>query len=156
MINYRGAFRFSVPPELVWDAIERTDEFERRWGWLDEFRLHGAGLQSGAVLLGVVSPPLPYHMRVRVELEDCVRPSSIEAAVHGDLEGRASLRLVPQQALEESEASATIVSVDWRIEMMQRPMRIAARVGYPLLRWGHDRVVDATVSGFRRQIEDPR
>lgn len=156
MINYRGAFRFSVPPELVWDAIERTDEFERRWGWLDEFRLDGARLESGAVLLGVVSPPLPYHMRVRVELEDCVRPSSIEAAVHGDLEGRASLRLLPQQAPEESEASATIVSVDWRIEMMQRPMRIAARVGYPLLRWGHDRVVDATVSGFRRQIEDPR
>jgi hypothetical protein len=36
--------------------------------------------------------------------------------------------------------------------MMQRPMRIAARVAYPLLRWGHDRVVDATVDGLRRQL----
>jgi len=31
-------------------------------------------------------------------------------------------------------------------------MRIAARVAYPLLRWGHDRVVDATVDGLRRQL----
>jgi hypothetical protein len=36
--------------------------------------------------------------------------------------------------------------------MMQRPMRLAARVAYPLLRWGHDRVVEATVAGFRRQL----
>jgi hypothetical protein len=39
--------------------------------------------------------------------------------------------------------------------MMQRPMRAAARVASPVLRWGHDRVVAATVSGFRRQLRDP-
>jgi len=38
---------------------------------------------------------------------------------------------------------------------MQRPMRVAARVAYPVLRWGHDRVVDATVAGFRRHLGDP-
>jgi hypothetical protein len=35
---------------------------------------------------------------------------------------------------------------------MQRPMRIAARIAKPVLRWGHDRVVDATVDSFRRQL----
>jgi uncharacterized protein YndB with AHSA1/START domain len=149
VIEYRGTFRFSVPPEVVWDAIERTEDFEGWWGWLGEFHLAGAGLQHGSVLTGVVSPPVPYRMRVRVELEDCVRPSSIEAAVHGDLEGHASLRLSPTDA----EAAATVVAVHWTIEMMQQPMRVAARVAYPVLRWGHDRVVDATVSGFRRQIQ---
>jgi hypothetical protein len=39
--------------------------------------------------------------------------------------------------------------------MMQRPMRVAARVASPVLRWGHDRVVDATVAGFRRHLRDP-
>jgi hypothetical protein len=38
--------------------------------------------------------------------------------------------------------------------MMQRPMRVAARVAPPVLRWGHDRVVDATVAGFRRHLRD--
>jgi hypothetical protein len=31
-------------------------------------------------------------------------------------------------------------------------MRIAARIAKPLLQWGHDRVVDATVDSFRRQL----
>jgi len=153
VIDYRGTFQFFAPPQVVWDAVERTDEFERWLGWLGEFHLTGAGLRSGSVLTGIVSPPLPYHMRVRVDLEDCVRPRSIEAAVHGDLEGHASLRLSPQPTAAAGEASATIVSAEWTIEMMQRPMRVAARVAYPLLRWGHDRVVDATVVGFRRQLQ---
>jgi len=145
LIDYCGAFQFGVPPEAVWGTIERTGEFEGWWGWLGNFCLDGPGLEAGSVLVGVVSPPLPYHMRIRVELEHCQRPSSIDAAVHGDLEGRARLELAP-------DGDGTIASVAWTIEMMQRPMRAAARFAYPLLRWGHDRVVDATVHGFRRQL----
>jgi carbon monoxide dehydrogenase subunit G len=138
-------FRFAAPPETVWAAIEHTNDFERWWGWLGEFRLEGEGLQAGSVLTGVVSPPVPYQMRVRVELEDCDRPSSIEAAVHGDLEGRAHLELA-------ADGDGTQARVGWRIEMMQRPMRLAARFAYPLLQWGHNRVVEATVHSFRAQL----
>jgi carbon monoxide dehydrogenase subunit G len=145
VIDYTGTFRFAAPPEVVWETIERTGEFERWWGWLGDFRLEGSGLEAGSVLVGTVSPPLPYHMRIRVELEDCVRPSLIDAAVHGDLEGRGRLELA-------RVGDETVASVAWTIEMMQRPMRAAARFAHPLLRWGHDRVVDATVHGFRRQL----
>jgi len=51
-----------------------------------------------------------------------------------------------------AEGDGTLASVAWTIEMMQQPMRAAARFAYPLLRWGHDRVVDATVNGLRRQL----
>lgn len=153
VINYRGTFRFPATPEVMWEAIERTEDFERWWGWLGEFHLAGPGLQSGSVLTGVVSPPVPYHMRVRVELEECVRPRSIDAVVHGDLEGHASLRLSQELLNNHGETASTVASVSWTIEMMQRSMRIAARLAYPLLCWGHDRVVDATVFSFRRQIE---
>jgi hypothetical protein len=146
VIDYRGRLRFAVPPEAVWATIERTGEFERWWGWLGEFRLEGPGLAAGSVLVGLVTPPLlPYHMLVRVELDRCVRPSMVDAAVHGDLEGYARLELA-------AEGEGTLVSVEWTIEMMQAPMREAARFAYPLLRWGHDRVVDATVYGLRRQL----
>jgi hypothetical protein len=37
--------------------------------------------------------------------------------------------------------------------MMQRPMRLASRFGRPLLQWGHDRVVESTVDGFRHRLE---
>jgi hypothetical protein len=128
VIVYRGTHRFSVPPETVWAAIERTNEFEGWWGWLGEFRLVGPGLQSGSALVGVVSPPLPYRMPIRVDLEDCVRPTLIDAAVHGDLEGRAHLVFEP-------DGGGTLATAAWTIEMMQLPMRVAARFAHPLLRW---------------------
>jgi hypothetical protein len=42
--------------------------------------------------------------------------------------------------------------VAWTVEMMQRPMRLADRMAHPLLQWGHDRVVEITVAGFRRRL----
>jgi hypothetical protein len=149
VIDYRGDFRFTVPREVLWHLLEDTGEFERWWGWLGEFRMDGNGLETGSVLTGVVTPPLPYHMRIQVVLEDCTEPASITAAVHGDLEGSAHLDLA-------DDGDATIASVGWTIEMMQPPMRLAARVAYPVLRWGHDRVVDATVFGFRRRLAAER
>jgi hypothetical protein len=89
-------------------------------------------------------------MRLDVVVDECVPAERVTALVHGDLEGTAELTFDGEDA--EARVHAT-----WTIEMMQRPMRVAARVAYPLLRWGHDRVVEATVDGFRRQLvgEDP-
>ena len=145
VIEYQRTFRFPIPPEALWDYLERVDRFETRLNWLSEFRLVGDGLRSGSVLHGVISPPVPYRMRVNVDLDVCEPPSLIDAAVHGDLEGHARLRLRPADG-------GTDVAATWAFEMMQRPMRIAARIAHPVLRWGHDRVVEVTVNAFRRHI----
>lgn len=149
VIEYRRTHRFALAPDQVWDALEHVERFEQWWPWLGEFRLHGPGLEAGAVLRGVVSPPVPYRMRVDVELVHCHRPSSIDARVLGDLTGEAQLRL-------SAVACGTDIEVAWVVEMMQRSMRIASRVAHPMLQWGHDRVVDITVGGFRRHVERPR
>jgi hypothetical protein len=146
VINFTGTYDFALSPEDLWSAIEHFERFPGWWGWLHEFRLEGDGLAAGSVLHGVVVPPLPYRMRIRVDILDCVRYRSIDAAVHGDLEGDARLRL------NKSALGATI-EVGWKVEMMQSPMRLASRFAHPLLRWGHDRVVDITVAGFRRNVE---
>lgn len=147
VIEYARQFSFPAPPPAVWSAVEHCERFEGWWAWLREFRLEGPGLVAGAVLHGVVAPPLPYRMRLRVVLVACDPPRSIDASVDGDLVGQAGLVLEP-------EGEGTRASVAWTIEMMQRPMRVAARVASPVLRWGHDRVVDATVAGFRRHLRD--
>lgn len=144
-MDYSGQFSFPVPPEELWSAIERLDQFERWWGWLGHLQVDGTGLQEGSVLRGIVSPPVPYRMRINVELTRSVRAELIDAVVSGDLAGDAHLRLRP-------DGEGTVAVVAWSLEMLQRPMRLAARVAYPLLRWGHDRVVEATVSSFRRQL----
>jgi uncharacterized protein YndB with AHSA1/START domain len=145
VIDYRRSFLFEVSPEELWQALSEPGRFEAWWGWLGELRVDGDGLVDGAVLSGLVSPPVPYRMRVTVHLDRCQRPARIDATVEGDLRGTASLRLHPHEA-------GTSAEVAWRIEMMQRAMRVAARVASPVLRWGHDRVVDMTVHGFRRHL----
>ena len=73
---------------------------------------------------GVVSPPVPYTMRIRVLLDRCTVPLRIDATVHGDLEGTARLVLEPTK-------EGTSAEVAWRIEMTQRTLRLAARLRPP-------------------------
>jgi hypothetical protein len=145
VITYRHGFHFDLAPAPLWDRLGAVDEFEEWWPWLTDLSLDGDGLVSGSVLSGAVSPPLPYRMRVEVELVDCTRPSSIDAVVRGDLTGAAELRVRP-------EGEGSWAEVAWAMEMRQPVMRLADRLGHPLLQWGHDRVVESTVAGFRRRI----
>jgi len=145
-ITYRRSYRFDLTPDRLWDRIEEFDQFEHWWPWLTEFRIEGVGLSTGSVLHGVVTPPLPYRMRLRVELVHCERPHSIDATVGGDLIGDARLRL-------RHEGDGASAEVAWTVEMLQPAMRLASRIGRPLLQWGHDRVVEMAVAGFRRRIE---
>jgi uncharacterized protein YndB with AHSA1/START domain len=159
VIGYTGTHQFRIPHDELWTAIGRTDRFATWWGWLEEFRADnrtgdgltgdgrdGDGLQAGTVLRGVVAPPVPFRMRVSVEILRVKPPDEIEAAVHGDLEGTARLSV-------RSAGTGSTVEIEWEVEMMQRPMRIACRYGYPLMKWGHDRVVEMTLSSFRRHVE---
>ncbi len=146
VIEYRRAYEFASSPQELWDAIREVDRFEDWWPWLEEFRVEGKALEAGSVLSGVVAPPLPYRMRVEVDLTYSDPPREIDALIHGDLEGVARLEMRPSSA-------GTTAEVSWTVEMMQRPMRLAARFGLPLLQWGHDRVVEMTVAGFRRRLE---
>ena len=149
VMDYAGRFAFPVSPAELWDAIERFDQFEGWWSWLGDLKIDGDGLQAGSRLIGTVAPPLPYRMQVTVQLERCEHPRFVDASVGGDLAGPAHLRLHPTGT---GSGTGTVAEVDWSLEMRQLPMRVAARVAYPVLRWGHDRVVEATVSGFRRSL----
>lgn len=144
-MEYSGRFAFPVEPPVLWAAIARLDQFEGWWAWLGDLKVEGDGLQAGSVLHGSVSPPLPYRMQVNVHLDRCEPERLIDASVDGDLAGDAHLVLDPTP-------EGSVVEVRWSLEMLQRPMRLAAVVAHPLLRWGHDLLVEATVNSFRKQL----
>jgi hypothetical protein len=146
VLVYRNGFLFEAAPDELWGLIEQFDHFEHWWPWLTDLSVEGHGLAAGSVLHGRVAPPLPYRMRLRVELVECRRPHSVDAVVGGDLVGDAGLRL-------HAEGGGTRAEVAWTVEMRQPTMRLASRFGHPLLQWGHDRVVEMTVAGFRRRID---
>jgi hypothetical protein len=143
-VEYRASFWFPVPPPKMWATIERFDLFQSWWAWLADFRADDAGLVPGNVLHGTVIPPVPYRLRLDIPLQRCDRPRLIEAAIGGDLRGRAALRL-------EAAGDGTRVEVEWLLRMHSAPLRVAAHVAYSLMRWGHHRVVDMAVAGFRRR-----
>ncbi len=145
VISYRRGYSFDLAPDELWDRIEEIDQFEKWWPWLTDFWLEGDGLSDGSILHGVVTPPLPYRMRLRIQLDGCDRPRAIDAVISGDLIGDAQIRFRPQ-------AAGTWAEVAWRVEMRQPAMRLASRIGRPVLQWGHDRVVESTVAGFRRRL----
>ena len=146
LFTYGRGHRFALTPDRLWDRLGEIDQFEAWWPWLSDLHVEGTGLTTGTVLHGVVNPPLPYRMRLRIELARCVRPHAIEADVSGDLRGPASLQLHPDQG-------GTLVEVAWTIEVLHPAMRLVGRIGRPVLQWGQDRVVEMTVAGFRRRIE---
>ena len=138
MFTYRRSHRFALTPDQLWDRIDQFDQFERWWPWLTELQIEGSGLTTGTILQGVVNPPLPYRMRLRIELVECVRPRSIDATVGGDLSGGARLRLRP-------EGGGTSVEAAWTIDVRHQAMRVVGRIGRPVLQWGQDRVVEMTL-----------
>jgi hypothetical protein len=149
VIEYDGTFTFPVSVAQLWATLVKVDCFESWWVWLQDFSVEGEGLIPGTVLHGIVAPPLPYRMHLDVVVSECVPERRITALVHGDLEGSARLTF-------EGDDAATRARATWAVEMKQRQMRLAANIAHPLLQWGHDRVVNATVDGFRRRLVDDR
>ena len=143
-IDYSGAFWFPVGPNELWETIERFDRFESWWAWLRDFGADTETLVAGNVLHGTVIPPVPYRLRLDIRLEVSLRPHVVQATIDGDVSGFAVMRLEPVD-------DGTQVTVVWWLDMMSTPLRIAALVAYPLMRWGHDRVVDMAVAGFRQR-----
>src|ERR1700733_13498433 len=95
VITYQREFSFGVPPGRIWTAMEDVHAFEQWWPWLQDFHVDGAGLVAGARLSGVVAPPLPYRMRIVVDLVAVDPGAAIDATVGGDLSGPARLRVRP-------------------------------------------------------------
>jgi hypothetical protein len=143
-VDYRGAFWFPVSPDELWETIERFDQFESWWAWLRKFGADTEGLIAGNALHGTVVPPVPYRLRLDVRLEQCLRPHVVQATIGGDVRGSAEMRMEPVD-------DGTWVSVAWSLDMMSTPLRVAARVAYPVMCWAHGRVVQMAVAGFRQR-----
>ena len=143
-VDFHGAYWFPADPTQLWAAAEQFGMFQSWWGWLDEFHADAPGLVAGNVLHGLVVPPVPCRLRLDIRLQRCEPPRLIVASVEGDLRGQAVLQL-------DGADDGTRATLTWSLEMRSAPLRAAARVAYPLMRWGHDRVLDMAVAGFRQR-----
>ena len=132
-------FQFDVPPDRLWFALRRVPDYPDWWSWLDEF--DGRRLRAGAVWHCAVQPPLPYTVRFRVILDEVDEARRVVAHLDGDLSGTASLEISPSGTGSEVRLRADL-------EPARRWLSVVGGVASPLVRWGHDWVLDTGARQF--------
>ncbi len=140
--RFDRTWTFAVPPDDRWAVLERTGDFPRWWPWLRE--LSGDGLVPGGRNRCVVRAPIPYTLRFTVAVDELVPGRLVGAEVDGDLAGPARLEI----AHADGEGGGSTVRLAWEMELRRPVLRAAARVGRPVMEWGHDWVVGTGVEQF--------
>ena len=135
-------WRFDADPLTLWAAMTDIGSYRSWWPWLA--RLDADGFEAGERWACTVQPPLPYTLRFTIQIESVVPCESATAIVAGDIEGDARLTVTP--AGDGSEV---------RLESVLAPanpfLRGVARFARPVVRLGHDWVLDTGAAQFRRR-----
>lgn len=139
--DYDRRFAFAVSPETFWDTVSQTECYPDWWTWLREFE--SDGLHEGSHTECVIRAPLPYALRVSIDVERTVHPERVETRVSGDLDGPARLEISPTT----SGCAARLV---WSLELREPWLARLARFTRPVLAWAHDRVIDSGVRRFEQ------
>lgn len=132
-------YQLPVSPTELWAALTRLDRYQLWWPWLREF---DAQLLAGDETWDcLVQPPLPYRVRFVVALEEVTAPTTVRASITGDVVGEARLDIVEQPDGSE----ARLVS---HLEPGNGFLKAVARVAAPVVRYGHDWVLDTGARQF--------
>jgi uncharacterized protein YndB with AHSA1/START domain len=131
---------FAVSPEELWDAMARVDAYRQWWPWLRHF--DAAALHPGEVWSAVVQPPVPYQLRFALRLDDVRAPHHASAAVTGDIEGTARLEIDPTPSGSEVHLVSDLSPTN-------AVLRAVAQVAAPMVRFGHEWVLDTGLRQFR-------
>jgi uncharacterized protein YndB with AHSA1/START domain len=140
--HFARTWKLDVPPERFWETIGHTDEYRDWWPWLREF--DADGFREGARWRAVIQSPLPYVLRVDLELDEVVECERLSAVVSGDIQGRAALDLSPSEG-------GSAIDIEWDMRPRSRAMQMAAVLARPLLRWSHEWVLARGLDQFRRR-----
>jgi len=140
-VRFHSDRRYHVPmsPEELWATVARVEDYQSWWPWLRRFRADQ--LADGEVWTCLVQPPLPYWVRFEVALDEVIEPHTVRARISGDVVGDAHLDIREHLA----GAEARLVS---DLGPGNPVLRAFARVGAPLVRYGHDWVLDSGVRQF--------
>jgi hypothetical protein len=139
-------WRFDADAPTVWSALTDIGAYREWWPWLSRF--DGDTFAAGARWNCTIQPPLPYTMKFTLWLEDVVACQAVEATVAGDIEGSARLSL-------QADGDATLVRLVSDLAPANPFLKRVAWVATPIVRFGHDWVLDTGAAQFRRRAFRP-
>ena len=132
-------FQFDAAPPTLWAALSSVDDYQRWWPWLQRF--DASALAAGEEWRCTVKPPLPYLVRFTIRFDEMKPERQIEATVSGDIEG-------PAQLFIEPSGTGSAVTLTSSLRPTNTLLRAAAIFGRPLVRYGHDWVLDIGAGQF--------
>ena len=139
--------RFDVGSAELWAALRETSRYASWWPWLRSFEAND--LVVGDVWRCTIQPPLPYSLRLTIRIDEVVEGELVRATVGGDIVGSARVEICARG--EGSEAR--LVS---ELAPANRMLRTVARMARPVVRFGHDWVLDTGARQFRAHALPPR
>ena len=132
-------FEFDAAPPALWAALGSVDDYPRWWPWLRRFEARA--LAPGEEWRCTVKPPVPYVVRFAIRFDEVEVERRIDATVEGDIEG-------PAQLLIEPSAGGSAVTLTSSLRPTNTVLKAAAVLGRPLVRYGHDWVLDIGAGQF--------
>ena len=136
-------WRFDADPPTLWAVVSDVDSYRSWWPWLVHFDA-ADGFGAGEHWSCTVRPPLPYVLRFTLDLVDVDPPRCAVVTVGGDITGSARLTVTGSDAGSE-------VRLESALAPSNRFLKGVARVAAPIVRFGHDWVLDTGASQFRRK-----
>ncbi|MDQ4144296.1 MAG: hypothetical protein M3198_11240 [Actinomycetota bacterium] len=146
LFEFNGTFELPLTVEETWDELERTDQYETWWPWMRKLEVVGDPLDPGTTFSFLIVAPIPFTMRLKAEVTRAQPPCKIEAAVSGDLTGKASM------TFERAGSRQVTATIWWEVEVTRSSLRSVARATRPILLWGQRWAVDIALRGFRRHL----
>ena len=145
-------YRFEVERTTLWREIAEPQNYTEWWPWLRRF--DAEMLSPGVRWRCVIQPPLPYTLRVDVDITEVVEGEAVSADVSGDLRGHARISLLDGDGVaSDGHCLARVVSA---LAPSSRVMGAAAWLVAPVARWGHDWVLSTGARQLQEALRDDR
>ena len=138
-------YDFGVDASTLWSMIKAVDDYPRWWPWLRRF--DARGLEAGELWTCTVQPPLPYTLTFTISIDEVIEHELVTARVGGEIRGAAQLEI----AETEDGCRARLTS---QLAPANRLLQAVAVFARPVVRIGHDWVLDTGARQFREQIND--
>jgi hypothetical protein len=135
-------WQFGVDPPTLWAAMSDISSYRTWWPWLARF--DADAFEEGASWRCTVQPPLPYVLRFGIHLDVVDAPHHAEATIDGDIAGTARLTIEP-------DGDGSVLRLESHLAPANAFLRGVARIAAPVVRLGHDWVLDTGAGQFRRR-----
>ena len=139
-------WRFDAPLHAVWNAIADADRWSLWWPGVASVVLAPGDAQGlGALRRCTCRGALPLRLRFDARVTRLEPPSLIEGRTCGDLQGLGRCQLRHAQG-------QTLVRFDWQVRTTGFWLNRLAPLAHALLRWNHDRLMQAGGRGLERYL----